>query len=166
MHLTRRHISRGLGLATALALAACSNPAPISSNPATTVTNIVANVTGTQGSKDIQTQLINAQWNLDQAKALVPPILAADDPVDACVTQINVQIAAGSSPSGSFTPRTTGLIDTGSAAYILAQQALKAKNGGLAVPVGCKAVIGDMVLKGASGGIQLLPGGGLLPTLQ
>lgn len=155
-------------LAGLIGLTGCSSPAPISSNPVTTAMNIATAVVPSAGgrSQAIQTQLINAQWNLDQAKELVPPILAADDPVDACVTQVNALIAGGNAASTSFTPRTTGLLDTAAAAYILAQQANAAKNGGLAVPVGCKAIIGDLVLKGAAGGIKLVPGGNLLPTLQ
>ena len=160
--------------AALLSVAACSNPAPISSNPATTATNIVSNVIpgAASGQQAIQTQLLNAEWNLDQAVTI--GILTTTDPVDQCVHQVNTQLGIEPVPSGGtvppapaqFTPRMTGLLDSGAVAYILAQQARAAGQGGITVPTGCKAVIGDLVLKGAAGGIKLLPGGGLLPTLN
>lgn len=156
--------------AALVALAGCSNPAPISSNPVTTTTNIIGNILpGANSAKaDISTQLVNAEYNLDQGVAI--GVLQSGDPVDACLHQVNTQlgIEPGSTapPAASFTPRMTGLIDSGAAAYILAQQANSAKNGGIAVPPGCKAVIGDLVLKGAAGAINLVPGGGILPVLK
>ena len=155
-------------------LAACSNPAPISSNPVTTVTNIVsqANPGAGASAQAIQTQLLNAEWNLDQAVTI--GILTATDPVDQCVHQVNTQlgiepVAPGGTaptPAAQFTPRMTGLLDSGAVAYILAQQAQKLTGGGITVPTGCKAIIGDLVIKGGTGAIKLLPGGSLLPTLN
>lgn len=63
----------------------------------------------------------------------------------------------------SFVPKVAGIIDAGSVAYILAQQALQASGGVLPlIPVACETVIGQFVIDGAKLGLNVLPAGGLL----
>lgn len=160
--LTRRHISRGLGLATALALAACSNPAPISSNPAQSQTNLIAQV-APQAVATVQQGLTDAQWNLQQAVSI--GVLPASDPALACVNGVVTQLGVGS-PAASFTPKESDLISTGSVVYIQIQQAKQLAGGkALAVPAGCQQLIGMFVIDASSLGVKGLSGGGLLPTL-
>ena len=161
-------------LTLALTLAGCASPPPISANPVTTATNAVTSILpgGASSASAIQTDLINAEWNLDQGVLI--GALAPNDPVDACMhsalTQLGIEpVAAGGTAvpaTPSFVPRETGPIDTGAALYILAQEAQKLSGGGITLPVPCKAIVGDLVIKGAANGLNILPGGSLLPKLN
>jgi hypothetical protein len=153
------------GLLAIVALAGCANPAPISANPVQTAGNDINSLLpGATGP--IQTQLINAEWNLDQAIGV--GALPATDPADACMHSTLKSIGIEPPPAGttatpvpSFVPRETGLIDTGAALYIQAQEAKQLA--GFTLPSTCYAIVGMFIVDAAKLGIKILPGGGLLP---
>jgi hypothetical protein len=157
---------RKLLVLCALALAACSSPPPISSNPVQTVTNAVSQ---TQVGKTVQQGLLDSEWNLDQAIAI--GVLPANDPADACLhaalTQIGIE--PGTTPPATaqqFTPRISDLISGGSVLYILAQQAKQLKGAaGITVPVACEAVVGKFVLDAGALGLNAIPGGSIVPVV-
>ena len=144
-------------------LAGCMNPAPISSNPAQTAINDIANVVPASQKADLQSQMVNAEWNLDQAIAI--GALPAGDPADACMHSVLTQLGiepgtpASTTPT-SFVPRTTGLLDSGAALYVQVQQAKQLAGGGITVPVGCQAVVGMFVIDAVKAGVKV--GGGAL----
>jgi hypothetical protein len=159
-------------------LAGCANPPAISANPIASGVNdinavaaAIAPNSAPAAAAAIQTGLLNAEWNLDQA--IKAKVLPASDPADLCLHQVNTQLgiepaAAGApaTPVASFVPRETGLIDTGSVVYIQIQQAKQVAAGGVAqIPPGCTSVVGMLVIDAASVGIKGLPGGNLLPNL-
>jgi hypothetical protein len=166
MTITRRTLTRTAGLAAiALAIAGCTNPAPISTNPVQSAANDVTTLLpGTKTTQATVTQgLTDAQWNLQQAQAI--GVLAATDPALPCLNGVLAQLGVGGTPPASFTPRESDLISTGSVLYIQIQQAKQLRAGGLAVPAACQALIGMFVIDASSVGIKGLPGGGILPTL-
>ena len=160
-------LTSAIGLA---ALAGCTTPGTISSNPVTTATNTVSAAIPQLApvGNGINAELLNAEQNLKNGVTI--GILQPTDPVLGCLQQVNTQLGiepgTAAPPATSFTPIETGPIDTGAALYVIAQQALALKNGGITVPTSCKAIIGDLVLKGQANTTQLLPGGGLLPILH
>jgi len=129
----------------AIALAACQNPPPISTAPIPTVAQTVSQDLGLQNT--IQTDLADAQYDLQQAAQL--GIIPATDPALTCLNALQ-GILNPTTPPKQFTPKIGGAASTGAVAYILAQQAKAASGGGLAglVPSDCKALIGDILLKG------------------
>ena len=151
-------------------LVGCASPPAISSNPVQTAGNAISAAIPQLApvGNGINTELLNAEQNLKGGVTV--GILQPTDPVLGCVQQVNTQLGiepgSTTTPAASFTPVETGPIDTGAALYVIAQQALTLKNGGITVPTACKAIIGDLVLKGQAGAAQILPGGGLLPTLH
>lgn len=152
-------------------LAGCANPPPISANPVQSAVNQVSAV-APGPVQTVETGLLNAEWNLDQAIAI--GALPANDPADVCMHQALTQIGIEPAPAGtatppikSFVPRETDLISTGAVIYIQIQQAKKIAGGGsITVPVSCKAVIGQFVLDAGALGIKLLPGGAILPVVN
>lgn len=165
-------------------LAACSSPPPISSNPVVTATNQVNAIVPLAGANNlVVTGLQNAAFNLDNAMAI--GALPGTDPASACVHGVLKQLGADVTvtptgvtpvalPSGgtatSFTPKVSDLISGGSVAYILFQQAKQVQAGGIAVPTGCAAIVGQIVIDGAKTGINagvgVLTGGLTAPLLQ
>jgi hypothetical protein len=162
--------ARTLLLTAPLAFGACTNPPPISSNPGQTVVKDITAVAPAPVAT-IQTGLLNAEWNLDQA--IAKGILPANDPADTCMhaalTQIGIEPAPAGTPSAtppeSFTPKVTDLISGGAVVYIEAQQVKKLESGGTIAP-SCKQLIGQLVLDAAAVGIKAIPGGGILPAVQ
>ena len=164
-----------------LALAACANPTPISSNVIKDVTSSVNSPLAPVGGTIIQ-GLQDASFNFDNA--VVVGALTKDDPAPGCAHGILQDLGAdvtnttagstpvpmtGTSPT-SFTPKVSDLISFGSVAYIRLQQAKTLQGGGLTVPVSCEAIIGKVVIDGANKaagvGTSLLTGGLLnLPAI-
>lgn len=164
-----------------LALAACTSPTPISSNPIKDIATSPNNPLAPAGATIIQ-GLQDASFNFDNA--VVVGALGKDDPAPGCAHGIlqdlgadvvnsttgSVPVATGGTVSNSFAPKVSDLISFGSVAYIRLQQAKAAAGGGITVPVSCEAIIGKVVIDGAnkaSGiGASLLTGGLLkLPAI-
>jgi hypothetical protein len=157
-------------VAAAAALAACTaagTPEPISSNPIQDINTIASNAApGVAG--DLVTQFQNAEYNLTTAQT--DGLLSATDAAPACIHSANVLLGIdpGGAPAVSFTPKETGLFDTASVLYILAQQALALKAQGLTITPQCEQLIGHIMLQvgaltaqGAAGFF----GGGALPSI-
>lgn len=181
---------RFIALMPLLVLFACASPPAISSNPVTTVTNQVNAVVpqAADAGNTIVTGLQNAAFNFDTAMAI--GALPGTDPASSCVHGVLKQLGADvmitppgpnqpptivpvALPNGgsvnSFTPKVSDLISSGSVVYILVQQAKAIQaGGGVAVPTGCAAIIGQIVMDAAKTGLQAGAGvltGGLLPPL-
>ena len=131
--------------AIALAVSGCQNPPPISTAPVPTSVQTVAQDVGLQTT--INTDLADAQFDLTQAAQL--GIIPANDPALTCLNAVQ-GVLNPTTPAAQFTPKIGGAASTGAVAYILAQQAKAASGGGLAglVPPDCKALLGDIILKG------------------
>lgn len=155
-------------LAFLLALVGCAQ-APISANP---IQSTVTAVVPQQVQQTVQTDLLSAEWNLDQAIAV--GALAPDDPADKCLHGALTQIGIEPPPPGttptvppSFAPKNDGLVSLGAVLYVRFQQLKKLQGGGsLTIPTDCKALVGQFVLDAGAAGIKGLPGGSLIPTLQ
>lgn len=95
----------------------------------------------------VKTDLADATANLNNAVKL--GLLPATDPAVTCLNAISAQAAA----QVSFTPQVNGLISAGSVAYIAAQLAKQ----GVQIDPACEALVGRVVLDGASAGAKALP---------
>lgn len=143
--------------------------APISANP---VQSSVQALVPAQIQHTVETDLLSAEWNLDQA--ILIGALPKDDPADACLHSSLTLIGIEPSPDGStapppptFTPKNDGLVSLGAIAYVRLQQAKKLTGGGsIQVPQGCKTIIGQFVLDAGAAGVKAFPGAGILPTFQ
>lgn len=146
--------------ALALALAGCPNT-PISQNPVADVTSGLPPVGGISITQGLQ----EAAYNLDNAVAV--GALTKADPAPACVHGVLVTIGADVvvtptgytpvAPAGnvaSFTPKESDLISIGSVAYIRIQQAKQLVNGGLQAPTSCEALLGQILIDGATQGLK------------
>ena len=154
-----------LGIAT---LAACANPAPISTNPAADVISTLKSIGGPSTGVDPVTQgLIDAAFNLDSAQKI--GILDANDAMPPCVHSVLTDL--GINPDGTvtpntnqFTPRISDLIGAGSVLYIRTKQAQKLQASGLQTSIACDALLGQIVRAAAKAGIKIggsLASGGL-----
>ncbi len=114
----------------------------------------------------VEQGLINASWNLDQA--IIVGALGPHDPAATCLHDIlgYLGLEPGSTLLPSFTPRVSDLISEGSVLYIRAKQSQRLAGVGVAVPEGCKALLGQFVIDAGQAGKNLLPGGGLLPVVR
>ena len=148
-----------------LAIAACSTPPTITNSP---TQNVVAAALAPQGST-IATGLQDAAYDLDNAIAI--GVLQPDDQAAACVHSAlklaGLEVAPGTVPAKSFTPRVSDAISGGAVLYI---QSVQMRNQTpFQVSAGCKGVIGDLVLQGlqatAAVGASLIPGGNLLKAI-
>lgn len=153
-------------LCLVLAVAGCSSPPPISTNPVQTITSQVA---ATPVGKTVEQGLLDAEWNLDQAISI--GALPAGDPADGCLhsalTLIGIEPGSNGQPTpapAQFTPRISDLISGGSVLYILAQQAKQAQAGGINVPVACEALVGQFVIQAGALGLQAIPAASILPA--
>jgi hypothetical protein len=162
LDLIRRARRSAVPVAAAAMLVACANPAPISSNPIADIPTVVNQLVPGSATDvaALKTQFANAEWNLTTAQT--DGLLSPNDPMPACSHGINVFLGIDASPTPalSFTPRETGLFDTGSVVYILAQQALAMKQAGIQVSPACEQLVGHItilatqqVIQGAAGAL-------------
>lgn len=122
-----------------LLLCGCAQPPAISTSP----------LGGIPADSMIAVGLKDAAFNLDSAVAI--GVLPADDPAASCIHGVMKDAGLEGNAPGtqSFTPRVSDIISAGSVAYIEAQK-LKALGGGAkAVPVGCDALVGRIVIDAA-----------------
>lgn len=152
-----------IGATLLLALASCA--IPISSNIASDVISGAVSVSpdAAAAAKLLTTDLQDASFNLNSAVAV--GALAKDDPAPPCLDALVGQIIPPN-PGPSFTPKVGGLVSLGSVLYIRAKQAQGLANGGIAMPVSCKSLVGDFVIQALAQAKNQLPGGGLLPTIR
>lgn len=108
------------------------------------------------------TDLVSASYNLDQAVSV--GALEVNDPAPPCLHAALIDLGVGVT-TPSFTPKNDGLVSAGAILYIRARQAEKLA-GGVTLPKDCKAIIGQVVLDAAGATKNLMPGGGLLPTIR
>lgn len=148
-----RKIMLALGLC--FILGACNSP--ISGNVASDA--LPGGATGTL-AQDFQA----AAFNFDGAVKV--GALDPTDPAPACAHAIDIMLGIEGTPPPNFTPENKGLISLAAIGYIRAQQLKKLQGQGLTVTPECKALIGQIVLDAAAGGIKGLPGGGLLPVFH
>lgn len=130
-----------LFLLAAAALSSCALlPDTITANPAggIPITN-----------RTLVTDLQSAAFNLDNAVAI--GALDPDDPAPVCVHDVlrkaGIEVAPGAPMPKSFEPKKDGVASAGAIAYIIAQQAKKAKP--LEVSPSCEALVGRIVIDGA-----------------
>lgn len=95
----------------------------------------------------VKNDLASATANVNNAVKL--GFLAPDDPAVTCLNAIAAKAAA----DVSFTPEVNGLISAGSVAYIATQLAKK----GITVDPQCEALVGRVVIDGASATAKALP---------
>jgi len=139
-------LTRFLPLGALLALGACTLPPQMNPSPPPPPAP----------SASVQTGLLNAEWNLDQAIAI--GMLPANDHADACMHMALVRLGIEPPPPGSpppkppasFTPRVSDLISGGTVLYIQTHQARKASTAPTVLP-SCMQIIGQFVLDGAAG---------------
>lgn len=132
-------------LASALALAGCSSPPPISAGSPTPI-SVVTSLPGVGGT--IKQGILDAQYNLDSAVTI--GVLPATDPGKACLDSVAGQLNAPG--AASFTPRVSDLVSAGSVGYIYLQQ-LKALTSGdplTNLPPGCVQLVGQIVIDGVT----------------
>ena len=167
-------------------LAGCAHPVPIGNTPQQTILNTGAAVGGSTATginSQVITGLQDSAYNFDNAMAI--GALPANDPASNCVHGVLKQLGAdvvvtpagytpvvlpNGQPATSFTPRVSDLISSGSVVYILAQQAKQLQAGGLgaSVPMGCTALVGQIVIDAAKAGIKVGAGvftGGLTSAI-
>lgn len=140
-----------------LALAGCASTPDLIVGPATDASGkqvAPPSPVLTGIASDIQA----AAFNLDNAIAI--GVLPANDPADACahqaLQQAGIEVPAGAKPAQSFAPKHGSPLADASVLYILAQQAKSGPS--FSVDVGCKALLGQMVLDGLGAVNKLLPG--------
>ena len=142
----------------ALMFTGCATPPTVSNAP---TDSMVAQTIAPQGST-IAIGLQDAAFNLDSAVSI--GVLQADDQAVACVHSAlrlaGLEAIPGTTPARSFTPKVSDLISGASVLYI--QQVQSRNQAPFTMSVGCKAVIGDLVIQGLGAGLavanQSIPG--------
>lgn len=147
-----------IAIFAAALLAGCvSTPSLISGTPAAGSLPIpITNQT-------IVTDLQSAAYNLDNAVEV--GALSADDPAPKCIHDVlvkaGIEIPPGAVAPKTFAPKHDGVASAGAIAYILAQQAKQIAKSKVAVDVSCEALLGRVVIDGATTlrkSVPIIPG--------
>lgn len=107
----------------------------------------------------VVTDLQSAAFNLDNAVTV--GALAADDPAPKCIHDVlvkaGIEIPPGATPAKTFVPKKDGVASAGAIAYIIAQQAKAIARNPLVVDPSCEALLGRVVMDGASAMNKAVP---------
>jgi hypothetical protein len=138
----------------ALALSGCaSTPDKITTTPAPG--GAVVHLTNSTVIQDLQ----SAAANLDQAVLI--GALSPDDPARQCMHDVlirtGIEQPPGAATPQSFVPKNDGLASLGAIAYILAQQAKQVAGQRVPVAVECEALLGRVVMDGATNVVRSVP---------
>lgn len=155
----------------ALVSACASTPREIVGTSTTTVNGVTTvnqpsslNITNPTIVNDLE----SAAYNLDNAVTV--GALTPDDPAPKCLHDVlrvaGIETPPGTTASQTFVPKNNGVASLGAIAYIQVQQAKRAGGQGITVAVDCKALIGQLVIDGATGLVAISPVGRLFRALK
>lgn len=103
-------------------------------------------------NQTIVTDLQSAAYNLDNAVAV--GALAANDPAPKCIHDVlvraGIELLPGAAQAKTFVPKKDGVASAGAIAYIITQQAKQIAKTGITVDPSCEALLGRVVIDGAT----------------